>query len=1286
MFEPKPLVEFNSNTNYSPFKRAAQLGAAGAAFITAHRAMMRFRPDAAGSLYNFFHQLEERSPGHILRTFGLSQLYSSYLPVQLTVPKENLFVGERLSEMGEHFNRLFGGKVDLRAAGDLNFARSANGSSYMDLVGTPGAGVRFYKKGKISSSSSRLGAPLRAGIPFELPKGSIRKMGPVNWVKAAASKLYKTQAVHGYDASVGKGLIEGVSGFQPGSARFAGNYVKNVGSSAEQFSFLMLERMQSLLSDVGLGLKAGTYNRPFHIPLMGGKNKGLVNELLTKRALPFYLTLGVALPFADYLTKHRISNAGINLYQKARIAHAELTDKTPLRGVTNWYADAVSGAQYGPLALPVLGATAGLMYHGAKVAAGKLTDPVLRATSSRIFARGKAETFLGIFNRKSPVALGLIAGIAVAIPFIPGMLGSRKSADQLRDIYSGQEPVAIRSGRWWDLGTTPWEGNRIQAYRPHWSVLFKSQAEKKSLYGSEDAYWQHHPLLHPLRWLKDPYWLEKQHYQDRPYPVTSPAFSNVPLIGPILASTVGKLFKPPVRMHKGEWGDQDYTLYSPMLEPRGPRALPPPKATEEFQLRDLPGKEASIFADFIGLPGFIATTLYNRVFPDKNMGKDIRLQGSRQMQNTSRRYYEKELGAGAFLNRDLSGYLGYSEPLRRFIQPEKGLAQVNEIPNTMPDWLPGEDYFTNFKVGDPYIKVDEGYARLPGAGYEALHPELEGVNPEDYPDITKLSILGDVAPYSSQYRSMEAHIRRQAATDTETQIEYEKIRERVRQMKNSVLRTDDRRFSEEIAQTSGTISRVSKSGIELEQYPGRVFKLSSLGYTAADLSAAAIAEDNHLTRAQVAGQVNLKQQKLVDFFNERLSPGTSVDLTIPKSALETSTEINAVFSSNGSVINKELIDEGLAIYRRDNGGPEAQVLFGPIQRALGKYAEELAFTGDEKRWNPLRYIPSPGHSKLWQERTALSQYQQQEIEGARLRRWQRPIHDFLNPYIRGTYRRVVGDPGIPSDIQKKRDFNTMTDMLNYLRDLQQGYTNKTGRTAIGANLFGDVSYVASTLPDRDSTYFPRLVKETNPKIRKQILAAVPTEMSNALVAQWTAQEASIARTRGEEENAIGQGGRPYSDDVDEYRKAGTALSYGDYERSKEVAEFFSTRGLHLPEDPSSEIWNPDIDFEDVKLKIIQQEGYDAHDFGIFDDRSALLWRKPYIDGAVRELTSRDSRSTEQMRRAVEELIVRAHDKNPKVITQSNPSSGDQGTTRIDIDLDQTDDTLKDMRRNPEKYK
>jgi hypothetical protein len=161
------------------------------------------------------------------------------------------------------------------------------------------------------------------------------------------------------------------------------------------------------------------------------------------------------------------------------------------------------------------------------------------------------------------------------------------------------------------------------------------------------------------------------------------------------------------------------------------------------------------------------------------------------MTSVSRRYYERELGAGLGPSPSMKEHFGYSEPLRRFIQRESFEPQANEIPNNMPSWLPGDDYMTNFKVGDPYVRVDDGYARLPGAGYEALHPELKEVNPEDYPDINKLSILADVAPYSREYNMYRQKVASQARNSTELQIELDKIVDRVRQTKESSILMDN---------------------------------------------------------------------------------------------------------------------------------------------------------------------------------------------------------------------------------------------------------------------------------------------------------------------------------------------------------------------------------------------------------------------------------------------------------------------------------------------------------------
>jgi hypothetical protein len=144
--------------------------------------------------------------------------------------------------------------------------------------------------------------------------------------------------------------------------------------------------------------------------------------------------------------------------------------------------------------------------------------------------------------------------------------------------------------------------------------------------------------------------------------------------------------------------------------------------------------------------------------------------------------------------------------------------------------------------------VDEGYARLPGEGYAALHPELKDINPEDYPDIHKLAILADVAPYSREYNTYRQKIGRQAQGDTELEIEYEKILTRVKKTRESVIRMTDRHYTEPVDEISGTVESASPGGITLKEYPGRRFQFSSVSTSAADMSARILDEKNDMTR------------------------------------------------------------------------------------------------------------------------------------------------------------------------------------------------------------------------------------------------------------------------------------------------------------------------------------------------------------------------------------------------------------------------------------------------------
>lgn len=81
-------------------------------------------------------------------------------------------------------------------------------------------------------------------------------------------------------------------------------------------------------------------------------------------------------------------------------------------------------------------------------------------------------------------------------------------------------------------------------------------------------------------------------------------------------------------------------------------------------------------------------------------------------------------------------------------------------------WMPGkyssnmkdQGYFTDFTVGDPFIKVQNGEYRLPGKLYEETH-KLYSDSPGVYSDVDKFLILADVAPYSNEYAQLERRVK-----------------------------------------------------------------------------------------------------------------------------------------------------------------------------------------------------------------------------------------------------------------------------------------------------------------------------------------------------------------------------------------------------------------------------------------------------------------------------------------------------------------------------------------------
>ena len=154
---------------------------------------------------------------------------------------------------------------------------------------------------------------------------------------------------------------------------------------------------------------------------------------------------------------------------------------------------------------------------------------------------------------KLPVGrLGLLVGGTVLAHQIitGGLLGSMETSQELADIYSGKQQVEIKKSRWWEAGGTPLEGGTTSYYRPSLYTTMMNRVRQKGVWGTDED--RRSPLT--KFFLKNfTYTLEREQYYDRPYPLSSGFMSDVPIIGGLLAGSIGRLIKPVKVMHADEF-------------------------------------------------------------------------------------------------------------------------------------------------------------------------------------------------------------------------------------------------------------------------------------------------------------------------------------------------------------------------------------------------------------------------------------------------------------------------------------------------------------------------------------------------------------------------------------------------------------------------------------------------------------------------------------------------------------------------------------------------------------
>jgi hypothetical protein len=99
-----------------------------------------------------------------------------------------------------------------------------------------------------------------------------------------------------------------------------------------------------------------------------------------------------------------------------------------------------------------------------------------------------------------------------------------------------------------------------------------------------------------------------------------------------------------------------------------------------------------------------------------------------------------------------------------------------------------------------------------------------------------MRILGDVAPYSREYQKYASRVQAQSRDNPALEAEYDRIAEQVRQTKESTLQVAQRHFNAPVDTVEGSVKSVRGLDVELNEYPGRTFRFSSVGGSMADLT------------------------------------------------------------------------------------------------------------------------------------------------------------------------------------------------------------------------------------------------------------------------------------------------------------------------------------------------------------------------------------------------------------------------------------------------------------------
>ena len=391
-----------------------------------------------------------------------------------------------------------------------------------------------------------------------------------------------------------------------------------------------------------------------------------------------------------------------------------------------------------------------------------------------------------------------------------------------------------------------------------------------------------------------------------------------------------------------------------------------------------------------GMYGFLGKTFAGF----EESGRGMTLDQSSRMSSYARAWWDLELGG-------LGGQL--SEIGRRYVPRDPNKNYWNPIKNKMPEWLPGSEYFIDFKHGDPYTKVANGEMRLPGDAYQTLyklHPDALG----EYGAFDRFRILADVAPYSENYkfyRKMVSQMNTSGLLDDKMKEEYAEIRDQVSTRKKK-YRFYNRRFDNaDVQYETVTITKMLDA---------TTFLTKEHGSNPIKMAGVRVKSDDEDTQQWLQQYVHegAKVRIAVDddpLYRVRDDTYNTIRAVVyanknaegnPFYASTKGQNVNFMLANRktGGLLGTGLGGEYKTTVHDDGSATSTQALFSKDMITVGKLWENLTH-------DVLPSIPIVGTiaDKFLQIRSPLEMYKRQEIYGKAWRPWTAPISGWIQPMI-----------------------------------------------------------------------------------------------------------------------------------------------------------------------------------------------------------------------------------------------------------------------------------------------